>query len=85
MRKPAEEVNFAVVKKIACDFLHQESCQEVYYGPVAELVGGAARTSPSDLVLFQLFHETAPEDEIVNYTRTKSNFIDCLGNKPVII
>lgn len=60
-------MNFAVVKKTAYDFLHQESCQEVYYGPVAELAVDAARTSPSDLVLFQLFHETAPEDEMVNY------------------
>lgn len=78
-------MNFAVVKKIAYDFLRQESCQEVYYVPVAELAGDAARTSPFDLVLFQLFHETAPEDKMVNHIIKKnSNFIDYYGNKPVI-
>lgn len=60
-------MNFVVAKKTACDSLHQESCQEVYHGPVAELAGDAARTSLSDLALFQLFHETAPEDEMVNH------------------
>lgn len=78
-------MNFAVVKKTAYDFPHRESCQEVYYGPVAELAGDAARTSPSDLVLFQLFPETAPEDEMVKHIRKKSNFIECFGNEPVII
>lgn len=73
-------MNFAVAQKTACDYLHQESCQEVYCGPVAELGGDAARTSPSDLALFQLLHETAPEDETVNNIRNKNNFIHCLRN-----
>lgn len=77
-------MNFAVAKETACDSLHQESCREVYCGPVAELAVDAARTFPFDLALFQLFHETAPEDKMVKHIRKNNNFIDCLGNRPVI-
>jgi len=39
------------------------ACSEGCCDLVAALVGAVAKTSPSDQVQFQFFHETAPEKE----------------------
>lgn len=62
-KAPAAGVDSVAVTRTACDFLQQgEACQAWYSDPVVAPVGIAAKTSPSDLVQFQFFHEIVPEN-----------------------
>ena len=66
------------MRRTAYDFLPQElACQVGYCDLVAALVGAAAKISPSGRVLFQLFHETAPENGS-RYVKNKQQEIDII-------